>query len=99
MSRRAKRYIKTQRKLHQREYLLQKLGEQGGLLYDKHIAKIRKSLGYMRDGNVTHYVRCGFSEKTRDRNRYGKVLYFLHSDAQKMLNYKQQIEEWKSEEK
>ena len=51
--------------------MMQAHGQQGGHLYEKHRRKIDSSLGYMRDGNVSHYVAVGFRPKTKDRDRYG----------------------------
>lgn len=62
---RALRRYNTQRKLKKRERMLNDFGEQQGILYEKHVKKIRESSGYMRDGNVSHYVSCGFGRKTR----------------------------------
>ena len=78
--------LNTSKKLYQRERLIKALGLQQGLTYEKHRNKIQRSLGYMRDGNVTHYVACGFRLKTRDRNRYGKIYLPSHSDAKKLLD-------------
>ena len=44
------------------------LGMQGGTLYAKHRDKVTNSLGYMRDGNVSHYVSVGYTKKY-DRNK------------------------------
>ncbi len=56
------------------------LGQQGGMVYEKHIKKINQSLGYMRDGNVTHFVQAGFRQKTRDRSRCGPVVRYSPHD-------------------
>jgi hypothetical protein len=62
----------TERKLKQRERMKNDLGLQGGTLYEKHREKVENSLGYMRDGNVSHYVSCGFGAKTKNKNtEYG----------------------------
>ena len=53
--------------------LINQHGLQSGTMYEKHVNKIKKSLGYVRDGNISHYALVGFGYKTRDRNRYGKV--------------------------
>lgn len=34
---------------------------------------MKYSLGYMRTGNVSHYVRTHMRNKTRSRGRYGRV--------------------------
>lgn len=56
-------------------------GQQGGLLYEKHRRKIDRSLGYMRDGNVSHYVSVGFRPKTKDRDRYGPARRLSRHDT------------------
>ena len=58
-------------KLKQRKSLMDNLGMQGGTLYAKHRDKISSSLGYMRDGNVSHYVSVGYTKKY-DRNALRK---------------------------
>ena len=67
-------------------------GQQGGTVYERHRNKIDRSPGYMRDGNVTHYVAVGFREKTRDRNRYGKVRTLSRRDQ---VSEEQQIRQIK----
>ena len=47
-------------------------GLREGTMYEKHISKLDRSFGYMRDGNVTHYVRVGYGRKTNNRGNYGK---------------------------
>ena len=67
----ARRREAATRKMRRRSKMMQAHGQQGGLIYEKHRRKIDRSLGYMRDGNVSHYVAVGFRPKTKDRNRYG----------------------------
>lgn len=66
------RILKTRRKVKQRERMMKSFGLQGGTMYSKHRAKITKSTGYMRDGNVSHYIQVGFNQKTNNRGNYGK---------------------------
>ena len=54
----------TKRKLKQRERLMRDFGLQQGTLYEKHRKKILKSLGYVRDGNVRHFIAVRQSLKT-----------------------------------
>lgn len=54
----------TKRKLNQRKRLIEAYGLQQGTLYEKHREKISKSLGYMRDGNVRHFVAVRPRRKT-----------------------------------
>lgn len=65
------RIRRTHVKLKQRKSLMDKLGMQGGTLYAKHRDKVTNSLGYMRDGNVSHYVSVGYTKKY-DRNKLRK---------------------------
>lgn len=52
-----------------------------GTLYEKHLRKIQKSGGYMRDGNVSHYVSCKPRKYTKNRNReYGPAVVRKHSE-------------------
>lgn len=67
----ARRREEAARKMRRRSEMMRDHGKQGGLIYDRHRQKIDRSLGYMRDGNVSHYVSVGYRPKTKDRNRYG----------------------------
>ena len=72
---------KTAKKLHRRLKLMLQKGLQGGSVYKRHREKILFSAGYMRTGNVTHYVRSGRHKKTRSRDRYGSVYDPSRRDA------------------
>ena len=48
----------TAKHIKRRERLAKSLGMQGGTLYEKHVEKFKSSLGYVRDGNLRHYVSC-----------------------------------------
>lgn len=74
----------TNRKIQKRVRLLRIFGARQGIAYSKQREKLEVSYSYLRDGNVTHYIQVGFNEKTRDRNRYGKVLKWSHSDQIKI---------------
>lgn len=65
------RMHRTSVKLEQRKKLMDSLGMQRGILYAKHRDKISTSLGYMRDGNVSHYVSVGYVKKY-NRNKLRK---------------------------
>lgn len=65
------RIRRTSVKLEKRKKLMDSLGMQGGTLYAKHRDKISTSLGYMRDGNVSHYVSVGYTKKY-NRNKLRK---------------------------
>ena len=68
----AERRHRTQVKLAKRKRMAKAHGLRGGTMYEKHIAKLDTSLGYMRDGHVTHFVQVGFGQKTNNRGNYGK---------------------------
>jgi hypothetical protein len=69
-------------------------GQMSGLIYEKHIRKINRSLGYMRCGNVSHFVRVGFGNKTRDRNRYGAEIIWTRHDGRAAQAAAQQLKEY-----
>lgn len=77
----ARRREAAARKMRRRSEMMRAHGQQGGLLYEKHRRKIDRSLGYMRDGNVSHYVSVGFRPKTKDRNRCGPTRRLSRHDA------------------
>lgn len=64
---------RTSLKLKKRKRLMALLGLQGGSVYEKHREKIGRSIGYMRTGNVSHFVSTKPRRKTRSRDRYGCV--------------------------
>lgn len=69
------------KKMRKRGEMMRDHGQQGGILYEKHRRKIDRSLGYMRDGNVSHYVSVGFWPKTKDRDRYGPARRLSRHDT------------------
>ena len=77
----ARRRGAAARKMRRRSEMMRAHGQQGGLLYEKHRRKIDRFLGYMRDGNVSHYVSVGSRPKTKDRNRYGPARRLSHRDT------------------
>lgn len=83
MSRNERRW-RTMVKLKERIRLMTELGMQGGLLYHRHRIKIQSSAGYMRTGNVSHYVRVKKRPKTRSHYRYGSVFTPAKRDAVKI---------------
>ena len=99
---RGERRCRTARKIEKRERLKDAFGLRGGTLYERHQEKVGKSLGYMRDGNVTHFVRCGFGTKTRGRNtsrngafkgHYGKAMNYMPHDERQIVDGEQQRRE------
>ncbi len=90
---RAERRHRTKSKLLQRAEMMRRFGKQGGTIYEKHRQKIERSLGYMRNGNVRHFVSVGFSKKTRDRTRYGPPVIRTRHDERSVQDAAQQIRE------
>lgn len=89
---RDERRNKRIRKLEQRKRLLLDFGLKGGCVYARHRAKIAVSLGYMSNGNVSHYVRVNPSYKTRSRARYGKVYLPSKRDALRTDSFASQLD-------
>lgn len=78
---RAERRKRTKRKIHQREELAKTFGLNQGTVYERHRDKIENvSSGYMRDGNVSHFVSVNASKKTRRTGSYGPSIIYKHSD-------------------
>jgi hypothetical protein len=92
---RAIRRKRTAAKLLQRAEMMRCHGQMGGCIYEKHRNKIDHSLGYMRDGNVSHFVRVGFGNKTRDRNRYGAEIIWSRHDGRAAQAAEQQLREYR----
>ena len=67
--------------MRRRGELMRIHGQQGGRIFERHRRKIDRSLGYMRDGNVSHYVSVGFRPKTKDRERYGPARRLSRHDT------------------
>lgn len=63
----------TYKKINKRKKLLHQLGFAGGLIYERHVEKVKKSYGYMKDGSLAHYAITKPPKKTNKRNRYGKI--------------------------
>lgn len=53
----------TVRHIERRRLLAKALGLQGGTLYAKQREKFQRSAGYIRDGNLRHFVACGVKRK------------------------------------
>ena len=92
---RAERRKRTAVKLRQRAEMMRCHGQMGGLIYEKHIEKINRSLGFMRDGNVSHFVCVGFGNKTRDRDRYGSEIIWTRHDGRAAQAADQQLREYR----
>ena len=77
----AQRREAAARKIRRRGEMIRAHGQHGGLFYQKRGWKIDSSLGYMRDGNVSHCVAVGFRPKTNGWNRYGQARQFSRHDT------------------
>ena len=87
---RAKRRKRTLLKQEKRLALMRALGMKGGMLYEKHRKKVRRSGGYMRDGNVSHFVSTKPRKRTKDRSRLGPVFLPPHRDLKRMMGFEGQ---------
>lgn len=84
----AMRRKRTLLKQEKRLALRRALGMQGGILYEKHRKKVQRSGGYMRDGNVSHFVSTKPRKRTRDRSRIGPVFLPSHRDLKRLIGMK-----------
>ena len=89
---RDERRQRTTLKLRKRQRLMAMLGLQGGCVYEKHREKIGKSIGYMRTGNVSHFVSTKPRKKTRSRDRYGRVFTPPARNAARLDSMNAQLE-------
>ena len=98
----AARRQKTKNKLNQRKKLAKHFGWNGGLLYKRQREKITESTGYMRDGNVSHFVCCGGSIKTKTKNDrasyrckggYGKARHYSTNEQRQLDDFNEQVKE------
>ncbi len=60
----------TELKVRRRLKMVRAVGEQGGTVYARHREKVNRSGGYLRKGNLTHYMygrrhRKGFLKSLR----------------------------------
>ena len=95
---RDERRQRTALKLKKRQRLMAMLGLQGGCVYEKHRKKIGRSIGYMRTGNVSHFVSTKPPIKTRSRDRYGRVFTPPASDAVRLDSMDDQLAQEDSDE-
>lgn len=98
----AARRQKTENKLNQRKKLAKHFGWNGGLLYKRQREKITESTGYMRDGNVSHFVCCGGGIKTKTKNDhasyrckggYGKARHYSTNEQRQLDDFNEQVKE------
>ena len=89
---RSERRARTYRKILHRKNLMKKMGLQGGTIYERHREKIKSSAGYMRSGNVSHYVAVRPTRKTRKRGCYGKVFTPSYRDFKRNQALSDQLE-------
>ena len=68
---RAERRKRKFSKLIKRGNLIKNLGEAGGSFYRKHVAKVRRSLGYMDSSNVSHYAATKPQQHTQSHDNRG----------------------------
>lgn len=80
-------------KLAKRGNLLKNLGEAGGSLFNRHVAKIKRSLGYMDGGNVSHYAATKPQQHTQSHDNHGSKFNPPKRDAVKLDSLCDQDEE------
>ncbi len=90
---RSERMRRTETKLAQRKALADDLGLQGGLLYKRHRDKLLLSRGFMRTGNVSHFISTRPAKKTRSRDRYGLVYDPAKRDAVRLDSMNDQLQD------
>ena len=90
---RSERRERVAKKLLHRKNLIRKLGLQGGVIYERHRQKIMASAGYMRTGNVSHFVAVRPTRKTRKRGRYGKVFTPSYRDCKRSQSLVDQLKD------
>lgn len=83
-SKKLRRMSATQKKVANRRRLATNLGLQQGTDYSKQRAKLENSYGYLRTGNVRHFINAKPKVKTRDKSRYGKSDNLSRHDKQCM---------------
>lgn len=97
MRTRAERRELRLRKIKQREEVIENGGYKAGLMYDRHVNKIKKNgTGYMsKHGTLLHYA-LGTSHslgKVRDRNSYNGTNNWKASDTRKINSMIDQLKE------
>ncbi|MBR1455149.1 MAG: hypothetical protein IJ593_11005 [Lachnospiraceae bacterium] len=84
----------TRLKALKRKKMASDFGFQGGTVYDKHVEKIKKSDGYMRDGNVRHYISVKHTIKTNNKNKeYGVKCNYSKRDKNRIDEINKQLDE------
>lgn len=62
----------TIKRVKKRERLAKSLGMQMGTLYMRHVEKFQASSGYVRDGNLRHYVACNRKRRIHVKGQIGE---------------------------
>ena len=93
---RAERRYRKRLKIEKRKEILRETGYQTGLLYEKHVDKIKNSDGYMaKHGTLLHYAMGSVrTEKTRDKKGYSGTNNWSYRDRKKMLDAAEQMLEY-----
>lgn len=94
---RAERRKRKYSKLAKRGNLLKNLGEAGGGLFNRHVAKVKRSLGYMESGNVSHYVGTKPQQHTQSHENSGSKFNPPKRDVVKLDSLRDQDFEEESE--
>lgn len=86
LCKRAIRRSRTERIINRRKTLAKAYGLQQGTLYSQKREKIENSYGYIRDGNVSHYIcvghihSCHKGMSLKDKKRIVSMEYDLREN-------------------
>ena len=96
---RGERRRRTGVKLMERERMMRFLGLQAGSVYRKHRKKVSRSSGYMKSGNVSHFVSTTPRRYTRKRGRYAPNFTPPVREAAHICDMEQQLKETREDER
>ena len=94
---RAERRIKKRLAIERRKEILKATGYKQGLLYKKHVEKIKMNDGYIaKHGTLLHYAQGStITEKTRDKSGYAGTNNWSYRDKKQILSGTEQMREYK----
>ncbi len=94
---RAERRFKKKLAIERRKEILKATGYKQGLLYEKHVEKIKASDGYMaKHGTLLHYAQGStITEKTRDKSGYAGTNNWSYRDKKQIVSCTEQLSEYK----
>lgn len=94
---RAERRLKRKLAIERRKEVLKSTGYKQGVIYEKHVEKIKMSDGYMaKHGTLLHYAQGSIrTEKTRDKSGYAGTNNWAYRDKKQILSGVEQMSEYK----